>query len=120
MRIIGFILITLLMAGCASILTPGTERINVTSTKNKPFEATVDGQYVKVPGQVMVSKDGDDKIIQTSEPGCAQTTYVEKKVEPLFWLNILAGGLFGSSTDLGTGKMWAYDDSVTITCVQSE
>jgi uncharacterized protein YceK len=54
MRIIGFILITLLMTGCASILTPGTERINVASTKNKPFEATVDGQYVKVPGQVMV------------------------------------------------------------------
>lgn len=108
------------LVGCSTILSPSTERINVTSTKNKTFEANVDGQQFRVPGSVIVDRNGDDKYIITSEAGCADSTGIDKEVELVFWLNILVGGLLGSSTDMGTGKMWDYDNEITINCVDSK
>ena len=105
-----------ILTGCSSILTDSTQRINVTTNQNKTFQATVDGQQFTVPGTVLVKKDGDDKIVVTNEPGCASTTAVPKKIEGIFWLNILSGGTTGSATDSGTGKMWTYDQTVVVSC----
>tara|TARA_B100000795_G_C22656716_1_gene382449 strand:- start:402 stop:770 length:369 start_codon:yes stop_codon:yes gene_type:complete len=105
------------LVGCATIMSPSTERINVTSTKNKSFEARVDGQQFTVPGSVIVERDGNEKYVITSEAGCAGSTGIDKEVESIFWLNIVVGGLLGSSTDMGSGNMWDYDNDVTINCV---
>jgi hypothetical protein len=104
------------LTGCATITSPSTERVNVNSTKNKSFTATLDGQKFRVPGSVKIKRNGDEKIIMTNEEGCASATSIDKEIETIFWGNILFGGGIGSSTDLATGKMWDYDDSVTISC----
>lgn len=119
-KILLAITLPLLLTACATILSPSTERINVVSTKNKTFTATMDGQQFSVPGSVIIERDGNEKYVTTSEAGCAPSTSVEKEVETIFWLNILVGGLLGSSTDMGSGKMWDYDNSVTITCVKAD
>jgi len=111
-----FLSLCLILNGCSSILTEPTNRINVTSNLNKSFKATVDGQQFTVPGTVLVKKDGGDKIVVTNEPGCASTTAIPKKIESIFWLNILSGGTTGSATDSQTGKMWKYDQTVNISC----
>jgi len=80
----------------------------------------MDGQQFSVPGSVIIERDGNEKYVTTSEAGCAPSTSVEKEVETVFWLNIFAGVLLGSSTDMGSGKMWDYDNSVTITCVKAD
>jgi len=41
---------------------------------------------------------------------------MENDVDPKFFVNVLSGGPFGSSTDYGTEKMWKYAENVTIAC----
>ena len=102
--------------GCASILTDETANINVQTTNGDPAKISVDGVEHTIPGLVTVQKDGKDKFFVAATDNCVNQTAVPKKVESAFWLNILSGGSFGSSTDYSTDKMWTYSDSVTVSC----
>jgi len=57
-----------------------------------------------------------NKVLITKNEACTGSTQLTKEVESAFFINIISGGVFGSSTDYGTEKMWKYQDSVTITC----
>jgi hypothetical protein len=116
-KILLTITLPLLLTACATITSPSSERVNVNSTKNKTFTATIDGQQFTVPGSVKIKRNGDEKIILTTEKGCAPSTSIDREIETIFWGNFIFGGVLGSSTDLATGKMWDYDDFVTINCV---
>ncbi len=50
------------------------------------------------------------------DDSCTKETNLNKEIEPTFFVNILTGGVFGSTTDMSTKKMWKYQDSVTISC----
>ena len=117
-RVILSFAVAALLSGCATITSPSSERINVSSTTNKQFRATLDGVPFNVPGSVSVKRDGDEKVILTSQDGCAQATTVNKEIDTIFWGNIIFGGILGSATDYGSGKMWDYDDTVYINCVK--
>lgn len=105
-----------MMSGCASILTDETKSVNVATSTGKQIEVTIDGTQHTVPGIVMFQKDGTDKIITTADDTCTKQTAANKKIEGAFWVNLLSGGLFGSTTDNATNKMWTYEDNVTISC----
>lgn len=105
------------VAGCASILTDDTTPVNVSTSNGKPTTVMVDGKNHQVPGVVYFVKDGEDKIIQArSGSNCAKETVAPRKVEDVFWVNILSGGVFGSTTDAATDKMWGYEDTIEISC----
>jgi len=106
----------LFSTGCATILTEETHKMNVSTSNGKTIEVEVDGQTQTVPGIVSVKKSQEDKILVTKAEGCTQATNLNKEVETAFFINIISGGVFGSSTDYGTEKMWKYQDSVTISC----
>lgn len=107
-----------LMSGCASITTSEEQSINVTTSNNKPAEVTVDDKTVTAPGMVVVLRDGKDKVVRTSAEGCDNATPVKKSITPIFWGNVIIGGLLGSTTDTVTGKMWDYEESVEISCTE--
>jgi hypothetical protein len=107
---------TLLTSGCATILTEDTHKMNVSVSNGKKIEIEIDGATQTVPGIVSVKKENRDKILVTNDPACTGSTNLNKEVETVFFVNVLSGGVFGSSTDYGTDKMWKYQDSVTITC----
>ena len=52
----------------------------------------------------------------SAQSNCQRQTVMKKEIEGAFWVNILSGGVWGSTTDYATDKMWTYDDSVVITC----
>lgn len=108
----------LFLSGCASITSSEEQSINVTSSNGKPLDVTVDDKTTSTPGVVVVLRDGKDKVITTSTEGCDSSTPIEKSVTPIFWGNIIIGGVFGSTTDSATGKMWDYEDSVEINCTE--
>nr|WP_136251217.1 adenosine deaminase [Ningiella ruwaisensis] len=107
---------TLLTSGCATILTEETQSINITTSNGQQAEVIIDGQTATVPGVVQVKKENKNKIIVAETDSCTSQTALNKEVETAFFVNILSGGVFGSSTDYGTEKMWKYQDSVTIAC----
>ncbi|WP_440906023.1 adenosine deaminase [Catenovulum sp. SX2] len=117
MKKLGLVLgLTLLASGCASVMTAEQQTINVTTSNSQQVEVTVDDKTITAPGMVTVLRDGKDKVVKTSGEGCDATTPIKKSITPVFFGNIVLGGLLGSTTDGLTGKMWNYADDVQVKC----
>ena len=43
---------------------------------------------------------------------------LNRKISSLFWVNILSGGAFGSTTDYATGAMYEYEPSTYMVSLQ--
>ncbi|WP_232842844.1 adenosine deaminase [Psychrosphaera ytuae] len=106
------------LSGCATIATENNQNINVVTSNGKNVQVTVEGKTFQAPGLIQVTRDGSEKVITTSAEGCAASTAVTKKIEPMFFGNVIIGGVLGSSTDAGTGKMWNYAETVSIACTE--
>lgn len=105
-----------LMTGCASILNEKTQQVNVSASNGKAINGSVDGTAFTAPGVVTVTRAKATKVFNVETAGCAKQTVVENTVDPKFFINILSGGAFGSTTDYSTDKMWKYSDNVVISC----
>ena len=104
------------LAGCASIINDKTQQINVASSNGKSVSGTIDGTPFTGPGVVTVLRENKNKVIVASTEGCTPESALNKSVDSVFFLNIISGGAFGSTTDYSTEKMWRYEPSVTIAC----
>ena len=115
-KITGIVMATaLLSSGCATILTEETHKMNVTTSNGETTTVTVDGRSQTVPGVVTVNKENKDKVLVADAANC-QDVSLNKEVESAFFINVISGGVFGSSTDYGSEKMWRYQDSATVSC----
>jgi hypothetical protein len=103
------------MSGCASIMNDQTQQINVSTSNGTTVKGTVNGQPFTAPGIVTLRRENKNKLFYVDSPNCAKETIAEKNVDPKFFINILSGGIFGSTTDYSSEKMWQYE-SVTINC----
>ena len=120
MRSIAFRLFTVaavvLLAGCATILNKKQQAVNISASNGASFQGTVDGVAFKGPGVVYLNRENANKIITVTTPGCVGETVAQKSVDSKFFINILSGGTFGSTTDYSTKKMWQYADNIVIAC----
>ena len=105
-----------LTSGCASILNDDTQQVNIATSTGKSISVKVDGQEFQAPGIVSLTRENANKVIVTNDKNCTKETLAPKKVSNTFWLNILSGGSFGSSTDYSTDKMWGYQERIVVTC----
>lgn len=112
------IVAAVLTSGCASLLNDDTQAINVSASNGKAISGTVDGTPFQGPGVVSVKRTKANKIVNVDTAGCTKQTSLESNVDPKFFVNILSGGAFGSTTDYATEKMWRYSENVVITCAQ--
>lgn len=112
----GFLFVVVTLSGCASILNDKTQAVNVTSSTGAEIKGTVDGKPFTAPGVVNLTRENKNKLFVTETEGCAKETVAEKAVDSKFFINILSGGTFGSTTDYSTEKMWRYNDNVVISC----
>jgi hypothetical protein len=106
------------LGGCATILNEETQKINVASSTGEKFAFTIDGQKFEGPSIISVTRTKADKIIVAESPNCVKETLLPAKVDTKFWINILTGGVFGSTTDYSSEEMWAYDTSVVVSCTK--
>ncbi len=105
-----------LTSGCASIINEKTQKINVVTSSGEKAQLLIDGVPFEAPGIATVTRSKGDKVITTKNPKCNSTTLVQSTVDNVFWINVLSGGVFGSTTDYSTEKMWKYQDTVTVSC----
>lgn len=105
-----------LMTGCASILNDKTQMVNITASNGAKVTATADGKTFQTPAIVNLERSKSAKIITTSDSNCNPQTLAARKVDPTFFINILSGGAWGSTTDYVTEKMWMYDNNLVIAC----
>lgn len=102
-----------LFSGCATILSGESQKINLQSKEKKTV--SINGQQYSAPGVVSVKRENQDAIIKISE--CDKEILLKKEVNPTFFVNILSGGAFGSTTDYASDSMWQYDSAnVNVDC----
>jgi hypothetical protein len=109
-----------LSTSCASIISGRTQLISVNSN--------VEGAQVllnavpigKTPLTTQL-KRGEEGTLRVMAPGYAPYTFaLSMKINGVFWVNILVGGVFGSSTDDSTGAMYEYEPSTFFAALQPE
>ncbi len=104
------------LTGCSTILNEKTQAVNVSSSTGVEIKGTVDGMPFKAPGVVNLVRENKNKVFVTETEGCARETVAEKSVDSKFFINILSGGAFGSTTDYSSEKMWKYNENVVVAC----
>jgi len=57
-----------------------------------------------------------DKSLIVKSKNCDDQRLLVPKINPVFFVNILSGGVFGSTTDYATDSMWKYDENVHLDC----
>lgn len=110
------VLLGLIVSGCASILNDEDQKINIVTSNNSEIKGNIDGIPFTGPGIVSVKRAKSDRILVADTPACNKQTLLHSTVDMKFYINILSGGTFGSSTDYSTEKMWKYEDTVLIPC----
>jgi len=106
----------LLASGCASIVNDKTQKVNVMTSNGSKVTGTVDGKSFEAPGIVELTRAKQDKIFLADGDNCTKQTLATKKVDMMFYGNVISGGAYGSTTDYVTDKMWSYDDHIMISC----
>ena len=104
-----------LFSGCATILSGKTQAVNVTSNPSNKM-VKIDGRTVQTPSIVTLERGKDNLVLKSDE--CGSQKLVSKHINPVFFVNILSGGAFGSTTDYATGAMWKYDENINLECRQ--
>lgn len=116
MKLLFALVLTLSLTGCATILNDDTQNINIGTTNNSDIKGTIDGIPFTGPAIVPVKRSKADKIIMIETKNCAKQALLASNVDTKFFINILSGGSFGSTTDYSTEKMWEFQDSIIIPC----
>jgi len=107
-----------LSTGCASIVTGGKQPITVNSNVPGAVVAVNGQQIGTTPYVGEIKRDSATRVTVSKMGYYPQTIVLATTLEPWFWGNILLGGVFGSSTDAGTGAMNKYaPDSYVVALV---
>jgi len=105
--------VALVFSGCATIMSGKTQKINLKSKKE--YVVTIDGRDYTSPGVIEVDRPDKDAILNVKE--CNKDILLKKEVNPTFFVNIILGGAFGSTTDYATKSMWQYEQTnVDVDC----
>lgn len=104
------------LSGCATILSGNTQKINVTTETGKKYTALINGQKYTVPSVIELTRENKDKVLALEE--CPdQQVLLHKEINPVFFVNILSGGVLGSTTDYASSSMWKYEpENVNVKC----
>jgi len=96
------------LSGCASIVK-GSKQVVTIESNVRGAEVKVNGELVGTTPFTGPIKRGSDTTVLLSKTGYASKTLtLSTSVEPVFWGNIIFGGVFGSTTDMSTGSMYQY------------
>ena len=112
--------LALILGGCATILSGDSQKVNITTEKGEKYNVAINGQKYTVPAIIDLERKNADKIVTVDECPSEQIL-LHKEINPVFFVNILSGGVFGSTTDYATESMWKYQpENVKIDCVRKK
>jgi hypothetical protein len=97
------------VSGCSSIVNGKSQSISINSNV-KDAEITFNGQTVgRTPFTGLVPRSSAAQVTLTKAGYKSKTVTMDTSIEPIFWGNIIIGGVLGSTTDASTGNMYKYN-----------
>lgn len=110
-RVIASLALAAALTGCASIVAGTSQVVSVNSNVSGANVAINGGTIGVTPFTGSIPR-GKDTTVTVSKPGYQpQTITLSTKIEPIFFGNIIFGGVIGSTTDLATGALFEYAPS---------
>lgn len=117
---IGILLVTLLISGCATILSGSDQKLKLQSTDVKFDVYSWDGKLVASPkvesdSTVTVHRPnhGLSYMIRMQKDGyCPQYWLTMSKGNPVIWGNLILGGLIGIMIDGASGAAYSIEPTV--------
>ncbi|HYX35010.1 MAG TPA: PEGA domain-containing protein [Oligoflexus sp.] len=107
-KAISLIALALLSTHCATIVSGKTQTMTIDSNV-KDADIVVDGVNVgKTPYTGPVTRAKSASVTLRKDGYASKTVTLNTEIEPMFWGNIIFGGVFGSTTDNSTGAMYKY------------
>lgn len=138
MKKIVCVLALIALSGCASIVNDKNQKVQISASngqelkgtiqdietktvkvdgkRQKKTAQTVSGSFTGKPADVMVERSSVKKVVVVENEECQKETPLNSNVSPMFFGNILIGGLIGSTIDASTQKMWQYQEKVVVQC----
>ncbi len=98
------------LSGCATITNDEQQKLSFSSTP-KGADVLINGQEVgTTPVTMNWERQNKDLHVQFKKEGYkTASTTISPGIDPIFWGNIIIGGVVGSTTDAATSKMWEYE-----------
>lgn len=101
-------LLALSAVGCSSIIK-GTKQVVSINSNVKGAEIIVNGSNVgKTPFTGHIERGSSTTVVLQKSGYETKTITLSSEIEPIFWGNIIIGGVVGSTTDMATGAMYKY------------
>lgn len=98
----------LLTTGCSTIVNGKTQSVSINSNVSDA-DIKVNGVKVGKTPFTGALERSSKAIVEVSKDGYeSKTVTLDTAFEPIFWGNIIVGGVFGSTTDASTGSMYKY------------
>jgi hypothetical protein len=105
----GVSMLALALGGCATIISGSNQTLTV-NTNVPGAQVLFNNIPIGVTPLIVSVKRGQEGVLSVQAPGYQPfQAPITKKVNGLFFVNILSGGTFGSTTDYTTGAMYAYE-----------
>ncbi len=113
-KALSILALALLSTHCATIVSGKSQTITIDSNV-KDAEILVNGASVgKTPYTGPVTRSKSATVTLKKDGYASKTITMNTEIEPMFWGNIVIGGVLGSTTDNSTGAMYKYA-SATLT-----
>jgi hypothetical protein len=110
--------LALICGGCATLIGGTSQTVSVNSNVDGAQVSLNDMPLGRTP-LVTTLKRGQTGVLKVEAPGYQPYQIaLNKKISSLFWVNILSGGSFGSTTDYATGAMYEYEPSTYMVSLQ--
>jgi len=118
-KLLSLAVLVSLVSGCATILSGTSRTVNLMPSDGENVKVKVTTsrtmQNATLPTAIPFSVKSGDIVVSVTDPCYKSTQYViNRKFNFVFLVNIITGGLFGSTTDLLSGAIWTYDSTAVI------
>lgn len=99
----------LAVGGCATVIN-GSNQVLTVNTNVPGAQVALNNVPLGVTPLIISIRRGQEGLLSVQAPGYQPfQAPITKKINGIFFANILIGGTFGSSTDYSTGAMYAYE-----------
>ena len=115
-KLIPLLLISFLLSSCASIINEDTTQVSLETSTGEKADVVIGGMTYSIPSKVKLKRSREDLEIISKNKNCDEKTKVGPELSPVFFLNIIAGGGLGSTTDFASSNMWDYSKKIVIKC----
>jgi len=101
-------LVLITASGCSTIVNGKVQTVAINSNVSGA-KVTVNGVQVGETPFTGSLVRSNKTVVTVSKDGYeSKTVTLDTAIEPIFWGNIIIGGVIGSTTDAATGSMYKY------------